>query len=431
MKLSFRPLQASCVRFLTTTAKLVAISCVTIATPSFCQVVTTTSLAVTSNGSPVTNVAYASSVTLTASVRAGESPVYPGAVNFCDATAKYCTDIHILGSAQLTSAGIAVFRFIPSAGSHQYKAVFVETNTYVTSNSAISSLSTGSPIPTTTTLAISSRGSEVDSLDAEISSQGNLSASPTGTLTFLDAKNGNKVLGSKTLDPGSLHTVVTDSATTMTDNSPSDVAIGDFDEDEIPDLLFVVPKSKEIAVFPGKGDGTFRAAINSDVGVSPIFLTVADFNSDGILDVATANSTGGAITVFLGNGDGTFGESSSLGSQLGAVGQVVQGDFNHDGIPDLAVLCTPIGETFKEIVIELGNGDGTFLASGSIVRRDRCAPFSARATAACARHGPRRFLRDRGTVEGRWRHAKQHASHYGDAQRKSQHRPRRHSVDRR
>jgi hypothetical protein len=62
---------------------------------------TITTLSVISGGNAVTTVAPGSVVTLTATVMAGSTPVTPGQVNFCDATAKFCTDIHLLGTAQL------------------------------------------------------------------------------------------------------------------------------------------------------------------------------------------------------------------------------------------------------------------------------------------------------------------------------------------
>ena len=58
---------------------------------------TITTLSVTSGGNEVTTVASGSVVTLTATVMAGSTPVTLGQVNFCDATAKFCTDIHLLG----------------------------------------------------------------------------------------------------------------------------------------------------------------------------------------------------------------------------------------------------------------------------------------------------------------------------------------------
>ena len=76
---------------------------------------TITTLSVTSGGNAVTTVAPGSVVTLTATVMAGGTPVTPGQVNFCDATAKFCTDIHLLGTAQLTANGTATLK-IPSWG---------------------------------------------------------------------------------------------------------------------------------------------------------------------------------------------------------------------------------------------------------------------------------------------------------------------------
>jgi trimeric autotransporter adhesin len=58
---------------------------------------TTTTLSVTSAGNAVATVTSGTVVTLTATVITGSTPVAPGQINFCDATAKSCTDIHLLG----------------------------------------------------------------------------------------------------------------------------------------------------------------------------------------------------------------------------------------------------------------------------------------------------------------------------------------------
>lgn len=70
------------------------------------QTVTTTSLTVSSGGNPVKTISAGTMITLTVSVVAGSSAVRQGQVSFCDGTA-YCTDIHLLGTAQLSSAGQA------------------------------------------------------------------------------------------------------------------------------------------------------------------------------------------------------------------------------------------------------------------------------------------------------------------------------------
>ena len=77
------------------------------ALPAEAKAVTTTTLAVTAGGVPATTVAAGTVVTLTATVQAAGLPVTVGQVSFCDASAAHCTDIHLMGPAQLTSAGTA------------------------------------------------------------------------------------------------------------------------------------------------------------------------------------------------------------------------------------------------------------------------------------------------------------------------------------
>jgi len=75
-------------------------------------------------------------------------------------------------------------------------------------------------------------------------------------------------------------------------------------------------------------------------------VTTGDFNGDGILDLAVASDCDpgtypacwyGDISVFLGNGDGTFTWWQSLTGPGSAIA-LATGDFNGDGITDLAVL---------------------------------------------------------------------------------------------
>jgi hypothetical protein len=106
----------------------------------------------------------------------------------------------------------------------------------------------------------------------------------------------------------------------------------------------------------------------------PVSVAVGDFNSDGILDLAVgsdgdATGHGFGVTIMLGNGDGTFqtGQSYALGTHA-----VVVGDFNGDGRLDLALANASFFT--GEVNILLGNGDGTFQpAQGYAVGRSPIA----------------------------------------------------------
>ncbi len=90
-------------------------------------------------------------------------------------------------------------------------------------------------------------------------------------------------------------------------------------------------------------------------GSSPQREVAADFNRDGKLDLAVADGANNEILVLLGNGDGTF-QSPAYYATGSNPSYLVTGDFNGDGNIDIAV-ADYNGNT---VSILLGNGNGTF-----------------------------------------------------------------------
>jgi hypothetical protein len=221
---------------------------------------TTTTLAVTSAINTVAEVDKGSVVTLTETVKAGSEAVTIGQVKFCDATATYCSDIHLLGTEQLTDAGTATLRFVPGVGDHSYKAIFAGTKSSGGRASSNVMLAVTGPITTTTSIATAGSASNY-TLRGTVSGLGGPQP-PTGTISFLDTSSGNSVFGSAVL--GS-------SATLLSFLNPS----------------------------------------NPETGARPWSVAAADFNGDGVLDLAVANKETNSVTILLGVGDGTFSRAAN------------------------------------------------------------------------------------------------------------------------
>jgi hypothetical protein len=130
------------------------------------------------------------------------------------------------------------------------------------------------------------------------------------------------------------------------------VAEGDFNRDGKEDL--VIGGEFSVGVLLGKGNGTFGAFKSVNIGKDGAgFVVTGDFNGDGISDVATFLGGGSSVTVLLGKGDGSFKVPRTFFAGANLVWMAV-GDFNNDGKLDL-VMCAG-----KFVIVLLGNGNGTF-----------------------------------------------------------------------
>jgi hypothetical protein len=138
-------------------------------------------------------------------------------------------------------------------------------------------------------------------------------------------------------------------------NAPKSIAVGEFNGDGISDLAVANAESDNISILLGLEDGNFGTAANFEVGESPVSVAVGEFNGDSISDLAVANMSSNSASVLFGEGDGNFNKSTNF-----AVGEtptsVAVGEFNGDGISDLAVK----NSASDSVSILLGAGDGSF-----------------------------------------------------------------------
>jgi FG-GAP-like repeat/Abnormal spindle-like microcephaly-assoc'd, ASPM-SPD-2-Hydin len=162
----------------------------------------------------------------------------------------------------------------------------------------------------------------------------------------------------------------------------TNVTVADVNGDGKPDLLVtndcagttcVGATTGSVAVLLGNGDGTFQTPVPySTVGYDPVSVSVGDVNGDGKVDLVVSNDcisssqcNPGSIAVLLGNGDGTFQVPTTTYQTGGFHADLATlADVNGDGKLDVLVaVAFDSTETFGEVGVLLGNGDGTFQPS--------------------------------------------------------------------
>jgi hypothetical protein len=146
--------------------------------------------------------------------------------------------------------------------------------------------------------------------------------------------------------------------------SPFWMVAGDFNGDGKLDLAFaevtgIYVGSVQVAL--GNGDGTFQTPLAPiSTGTGTFFLATADLNHDGKLDLVAINnlSTTNNVSVLLGNGDGTFQAPVNYTDGF-APERVAITDIDGDGNLDLVVL-TNTQTNIDFVDVRYGRGDGSF-----------------------------------------------------------------------
>jgi len=306
-------------------------------------------------------------VTLAAAVTTGGIAATAGTVNFFDGT-------QLLGTAQVAGSnpakghttGTAALTTILAPGTHALTAIYagvLAAPAAVTSSVATMTV-TGS-LPSTVAVAATANVADPHNYDLSGTVSGYGFKAPTGTVDFAETSVVDG-LGTATIDASSTrHSLLAPTVFNSGDATGADPfqsVIADFNGDGIPDMATANASFSEgtMSVMLGNGDGTFKIPVTYTSGIFSEAILTGDFNNDGVVDLAVTAQynnvgTSGAVSIYLGNGDGTFQPQIVL-NFTGFPDSSVVADFNHDGVLDIAAVeYYPL-----QFSVAFGNGDGTF-----------------------------------------------------------------------
>lgn len=147
--------------------------------------------------------------------------------------------------------------------------------------------------------------------------------------------------------------------TYTTQSTPMGIVTGDFNGDGKIDLA-VAAQNNYVTILKNNGSGSFTRT-NYAVGSTPNQIVASDFNGDGITDLAITSNYNSILSLLFNTGTGLFASAVNynVGASISLQGGIVAGDFNNDGVSDLAFA----NSSGDKICILLNSGTGLFNTS--------------------------------------------------------------------
>ena len=139
------------------------------------------------------------------------------------------------------------------------------------------------------------------------------------------------------------------------DDEPSDVAIGDLNQDGKPDVVVTAAAGNVVNVFL-TGSGTTR--VQSESFVRPDRVLITHANGDAFPDLLITNSFDGRATLLLNDPSLGFDAITPRIIEIGgSQTSLAAGDFNQDGIEDIVVVHDTLGNAGVSILLNDGSGN--------------------------------------------------------------------------
>jgi hypothetical protein len=121
---------------------------------------------------------------------------------------------------------------------------------------------------------------------------------------------------------------------------PTAFGLADLDGDGTRDVVSACASTLGVGVMLNDGMGNFAPPLGNPfpLAARTVAVLAVDVDGDGHLDIAAVNDENATVSILAGNGKGTFVLPPGSPFPSGGLtpGDIVTGDFNEDGKPDLA-----------------------------------------------------------------------------------------------
>lgn len=119
---------------------------------------------------------------------------------------------------------------------------------------------------------------------------------------------------------------------------PQDYDIADFNGDSKDDILITGGDGVVTTIFGDSPLGLVPETVDFPAGSLPRSAVTSDFDGDGDIDIAVANDASGHISIHQNSGGGYFlSVSRASGGPFSPTGGGATGDFDLDGLPEIAI----------------------------------------------------------------------------------------------
>ena len=141
---------------------------------------------------------------------------------------------------------------------------------------------------------------------------------------------------------------------------PREIALADFNGDDYQDIAVVNYMSRSIGIFLSYNNGSFQdqRTFFTGGGSQPFDFAIGDFNNDNILDVVCGYQIKTSISILYGYGNGNLSEIRKIPVKLNSsasTSSIVVADLNLDNYTDIVIGHMDKGTIYALIADQQGN----------------------------------------------------------------------------